>query len=370
VRIDPEFRALIAPLALEELAQLEANLEAHGCRDPLVVWRGYLIDGHNRYEICSRLKLEYRTVEIVLPSRAHVLLWIEENQLGRRNLTDDQRAHIGESVLERRAALARSERAKKGGRGKKKNPEAAVASKFRERAAVSKTARVSERKLRAIREIKKAAPELAAEIRAGTLTILKARAEIKRRKKQAVTQQIEAEAPQFPQGPFRVIVIDPPWQYDKRAEDPTHRARTPYPTMTLAELVEKVPVENLAHADSVLWLWTTNAFLREAFELLEAWKFTYRTLLTWGKDRMGVGDWLRGQTEHCLMATRGQAVINLTNQTTLLLAPMREHSRKPDEFFALVDRLCPGNRLELFARQERPGWSTWGAEKDKFQRAL
>jgi hypothetical protein len=93
--IDPEFQALISPLAAEEREQLEANLVAEGCRDPLVLWRGFLVDGHNRYEICTRRGIAYRTVEVALPSREHVLLWIEENQLGRRNLTDDQRSVIG-----------------------------------------------------------------------------------------------------------------------------------------------------------------------------------------------------------------------------------------------------------------------------------
>ncbi|MGA2513319.1 MAG: MT-A70 family methyltransferase, partial [Candidatus Limnocylindrales bacterium] len=90
--------------------------------------------------------------------------------------------------------------------------------------------------------------------------------------------------------------------------------------------------------------------------------FEPKTILTWAKDRMGTGDWLRGQTEHCLMCVRGHPTVTLTNQTTLLHGPMREHSRKPDEFFTLVESLCPGSKLELFAREARPGWAAWGAE--------
>jgi hypothetical protein len=124
VRIDPEFRALIAPLRDDEKEQLEANLKANGCRDPLVTWRGILIDGHSRYEICTRLKLAWRSVEMALASREHILLWIEENQLGRRNLTGDQRAMIADAILERRAKLAMSERGKKGrARGGDATPE-------------------------------------------------------------------------------------------------------------------------------------------------------------------------------------------------------------------------------------------------------
>ena len=93
------------------------------------------------------------------------------------------------------------------------------------------------------------------------------------------------------------------------------------------------------------------------------------TILTWVKHRMGLGDWLRGRTEHCLMAIRGKPVVTLTNQSTALDGPMREHSRKPDEFYTLVESLCPGNKCELFARQPREGWTTTGAEAAKFEAA-
>ncbi len=133
ITIDPEFKSLIAPLRPDELAQLEANIAEHGCRDSLVLWHGLLIDGHNRLDICERLGKPYKTVELALASREHVLLWIEENQWGRRNLTDDQRTVIAASVLKRRAKLQRAEQARKvgkqGGRGKKKTHEAASTSR-------------------------------------------------------------------------------------------------------------------------------------------------------------------------------------------------------------------------------------------------
>jgi N6-adenosine-specific RNA methylase IME4/ParB-like chromosome segregation protein Spo0J len=179
---------------------------------------------------------------------------------------------------------------------------------------------------------------------------------------------IAAEPPPLPTGPFRVIVADPPWAYDARSEDPSHRAANPYPQMSL-EAICAMPVASLAHDDAILWLWTTNSHMRDAFAVLDAWGFRHKTILTWAKDRMGTGDWLRGQTEHCLFAVRGRPVVTLTNQTTLLRGPLREHSRKPDEFHALVESLCPapeGGRLELFARQARPGWVVAGAEVGRF----
>src|ERR1035437_3039514 len=161
-------------------------------------------------------------------------------------------------------------------------------------------------------------------------------------------KELEAKSPKLPTGPFQVIVADPPWEYASGNS-------LPYPTMPLDEIRE-LPVQDLADQNAILWLWTTNTHLRAAFEIAEAWGFEYKTALTWVKDRMGTGEWLRGQTEHCLLAARGKPVFVHGSYTTVLNAARREHSRKPDEFYTLVEATCPGNRLELFARQARAGW--------------
>ncbi len=118
--------------------------------------------------------------------------------------------------------------------------------------------------------------------------------------------------------------------------------------------------------DCVLWCWTTHRFLPHAFPLLAAWGFDYKVTLTWVKDSFGVGRWLRSQSEFCLMAVRGRPVLDLTNQPTVLHAPRREHSRKPDEFYGLVDSLCVGRKLDIFSREPRLGWAQFGNELDKF----
>ena len=174
-------------------------------------------------------------------------------------------------------------------------------------------------------------------------------------------EAIRKEPPPLPEGPFRVIVCDPPWKYENRPDDPTHRAANPYPSMTIEE-ISKLPVGSRAHTDSVLWLWTTNAHIKEAFGIAEGWGFECKTIMTWGKDKMGLGDWLRGKTEHCLMCVKGKPIVQLTNQTTLLLAPAGEHSAKPEEFYSLVDALCPGSKLEMFQRKAREGWVGHGDE--------
>jgi N6-adenosine-specific RNA methylase IME4 len=182
-------------------------------------------------------------------------------------------------------------------------------------------------------------------------------------------KEIKREPPPLPnKGPYRVIVADPPWPYEMRKEDPSHRATHPFPQMSIEQICA-VDVGGIAHKDCVLWLWITNHhIIRCAATVLDAWGFQEKTILTWAKDRMGTGDWLRGQTEQCVMAVRGSPTIVLTNQTTLLHGPMRKNSQKPDEFYAFVEKLCPAPRYAyLFSREEREGWDMHGDEIQKEQ---
>ena len=117
---------------------------------------------------------------------------------------------------------------------------------------------------------------------------------------------IQTEPPPLPgNGSYRVIVVDPPWPGEVRAKDPSHRINCPYPAMSIEDICA-LPVSSIAHEDCVLWLWVTNHQVvnGDAVQVLVAWGFVGKTMLTWAKDRMGTGDWLRGQTEHCIMAVR------------------------------------------------------------------
>ncbi len=192
--------------------------------------------------------------------------------------------------------------------------------------------------------------------------------EVKLLDKRALAEEIRANPVITPDGRYQVIAIDPPWKYDSRAEDTTHRGKNLYPDMTV-EQIYAVPVPAKSQDDCVLWLWTTNAFMRDAFTCLDAWGFREKTILTWDKEILGLGDWLRNVTEHCIVAVRGRPIVSLTNQTTIIREKRREHSRKPEAFYSLVEALCPGSKLEMFAREKRPGWDSWGAEPEKFNAA-
>lgn len=179
------------------------------------------------------------------------------------------------------------------------------------------------------------------------------------------------------QGKYQCVVIDPPWFYKLRANDKTHRNRIPYQPMKIEEILA-LPIPQVScHTGSILFLWFTNNHMIEASQCLQTWGFTLKTILTWekvtasGTTHLGTGHWLRNATEHCALAVRGNvkafAGNTLTNQSSLLHARRREHSRKPDEFYQLVETLCPAmSKLEMFARESRQGWDCWGNEVKKF----
>jgi N6-adenosine-specific RNA methylase IME4 len=197
------------------------------------------------------------------------------------------------------------------------------------------------------------------DVRGGNKTLSEAKVAVRNQHRQAVADQIWREPQPLPKGPFRVIVVDPPWTYEIGGNS------LPYPTLSIDE-IKALPVPDLAEADCVLWLWTTNAHQRVAYDVLDAWGFQYKNTLTWVKDQIGTGHWLRGQTEHCLLAARGKPTFQAPSQGNAIHAPRRQHSRKLDEFYSLVEATSPGSRVELLSREPRKGWSAWGAEPNHF----
>lgn len=159
---------------------------------------------------------------------------------------------------------------------------------------------------------------------------------------------------------YRTILADPPWDVNQRGH---LGAEQHYDLMTL-EQIGTMPVGDLADDDAHLWLWVTNGTLRAGYDIAEAWGFTVRSPLTWVKFRLGLGAYLRNSTEHLLFATRGKAPVQYKAQPTWINAPVQDHSHKPEEQYALIERISPGPYLELFARRRQPGWDAWGNEVD------
>jgi len=118
--------------------------------------------------------------------------------------------------------------------------------------------------------------------------------------------------------------------------------------------------------DCVMWLWTTHRFLPDAFNLLDEWGFTYKATMVWDKKKMGMGHWLRMQAEFCLLGIKGNPPWDNTTYRDIMSASRREHSRKPDEFYVMVEELCTGRKLDFFSREQRPGWAQFGNDMEKF----
>jgi N6-adenosine-specific RNA methylase IME4 len=158
---------------------------------------------------------------------------------------------------------------------------------------------------------------------------------------------------------YRTIVADPPWRYIGQS---TSRATAPYDTMTLGELVA-LPVMDYVDDDCHLWLWTTNAFMEDAHRLQRAWGFKPVTIVTWCKPGPGVGYYVRNNTEHLLLGSRGRpAVPEHKPLASWYQWPRAAHSEKPAHAYDLIEQVSQPPFLELFARSQRLGWESWGNE--------
>jgi N6-adenosine-specific RNA methylase IME4 len=187
----------------------------------------------------------------------------------------------------------------------------------------------------------------------------------------------------LPRGHFKAILADPPWAFkcwDRSKRAASRGSVTPYESMDMGD-IRDLPVMSLCSPDCVLFMWAVWPMLPEAFRVLEAWGFEYKTCaFSWMKADpfrlfadeatiyMGLGYWTRANTEPCLLGTRGKPKRRDAGVRQGIIEPRREHSRKPDCVHQRIERLVDGPYLELFARQSRPGWTTWGNEATKFDK--
>lgn len=159
---------------------------------------------------------------------------------------------------------------------------------------------------------------------------------------------------------YKTILADPPWDINQKGKRGAIRH---YPLMPLDQ-IKAMPVADLSEENAHLYLWIPNGLLPEGLEVVKAWGFTYRSPIYWIKPRMTLGVYVRSASETCLFATRGRAPVKFHAQPNWLFAPLQDHSHKPEEQFAIIERLSDGPYLELFARRRQPGWDVWGNEID------
>lgn len=182
----------------------------------------------------------------------------------------------------------------------------------------------------------------------------------------------------LPRGHYGAILTDPPWSFKTwsgKTGTPHRTANDHYITTETVRLAD-LPVSDIAARDCALFMWVVDSHLDQALDLGKAWgfefktrAFTWRKLTSTGAAKIGMGYWTRKQTELCLLFTRGKVSRKDKGVREVIDAPRREHSRKPDEQYARIERLVAGPYLELFGRQSRPGWDVWGNETTKFDEA-
>lgn len=379
MEVKEEFKNLIPALSAEEYAQLEANILEEGIREPIITWNGYIIDGHNRFSIAQRFDLEYKTTSKYFSSEESVKEWMILNQFGRRNLSNYQRSVLAlelEEVFSKKAKEKQLSSLKKGTSvpqiSAKREP-------IETRKELSKVASVSHDTISKVKKIQEKAPEeVKAKLATGEVSINAAYKEIKKEEKkeerdkkiQEVKQKIETENLTTLDKKYHVIAIDPPWAYNEKGgfssddyDAQNNRGAVDYPTMTV-EQIKKIEIPSAE--DSVLFLWTTHAFLRDSFDIMKEWGFEYKATIVWDKVKMGMGRNVRMQVEFCLLGIKGKPIIQGSSERDIITEPRREHSRKPEAFYEMVERMCIGNKLDYFSRQTRKNWEHYGAEQGQF----
>jgi N6-adenosine-specific RNA methylase IME4 len=365
-----------------EFDELVADIKANGLNQCIELYEGKILDGRNRYRAClaagvEPLAVQYRGDDPVG--------YVISANLRRRHLDESQRAMVAAKLATLKLGDNQHSEGLPIGRG-------------------SELLNVGERSVARAREVQEfGAPELVDAVERGAVSvsaaadiatqpieeqreivargeraILRAAQDIRARKAEIRrAERIERLAATCNQNtPFpsdrryAVLCADPPWHFEVYNEESgvERAAGNYYPTMSLDEICA-LPVLSLAAPDAILFMWTTAPHLQESFQVLAAWGFEYKTNAVWVKDKIGLGYFVRNQHELLLVATRGDmpSPSPANRPPSVISAPRREHSRKPDEAYALIEAMYPAlPKLELFARQRRPGWDVWGNETDKF----
>lgn len=366
LEIDNEFKALIPELSEIEFTQLEENILENGCLDSIKVWDNLIIDGHNRFEICETHGIDYRTFQIEFNHRDEVKAWIIRNQFGRRNLSAYTRSILALKLEDIISLQARARQAHGlTGPGKTLMQKSAEAINTRDE--LAQIAGVSHDTISKVKVIEERGTDDQKErLASGEESINAVYTKIKFAEQDALRLERfkNTKQPDLPDKKYRVIYADPPWQYGADFMDKYGHVGGHYKTMPVDEICN-LPISELAAEDSVLFLWATSPQLQEAFKVIDAWSFTYKTSFVWYKVRHNFGYYNSVRHEFLLIATRGKCRpdIKKLHDSVVTIKRVGKHSEKPIYFRELIDKLyIYGKKIELFAREKVKGWDTWGAE--------
>jgi len=357
--IDNEFKNLIPPLTKEEYQQLEKNIiDAGEAWESIKTWNGIIVDGHNRYEICTRLNLPFTTSEKVFDDRNQVLNWIIDNQLGRHNLAPWQ------------MSILRGKRYNAEKQDKYSHPKSGDQFDHRKTSEkLSEQYGVSAPTIRrdgnfAIAAEKASELEDVPVMQLTKEQILQVAREINREKQSSRRKNQIAETPTIPDGKYNVIYADPPWKYTF-GFDIHGAADRHYKTLSPQEIAD-LPVQSLFEDNAVLFMWATSPKLEDAFTVINGWGFEYKTSFIWDKVKHNMGHYNSVRHEFLLICTKGSFPKQSDTLIDSVVSIERsdEHSEKPEEFRKIIEDMYPlSKKIELFSRKKDiPGWKTWGNE--------
>ncbi len=370
LKIDKELKELIPPLAEDEIKQLENNLLNEGWRDNerIVTWNNTIVDGHNRYSVCTKHNIPFKIQEKEFADKNSVILWMIDNQLGRRNIPDYARVELNlrkEDILKPIA---------KENQGKRTDlvPELAQSNMGRVREKIAEVSKVSHGTVDKVKFIRdNADEETKSKLRSGNkeLSINKVYQNLKAQEKRQKALESVKDAPKLEatEKKYKIILADPPWKYFAGGNK---NQSIHYPNMEIEE-IKNLPVSKLADDDCILFMWVTFPILPEVFSIMEAWGFRYATVgFNWVKRQkkgdgwfFGLGNWTRSNSELCLIGVKGHPIRQSASISQVIDTPIEEHSKKPDCVRDKIVELCGDiPRIELFARQKVEGWDVWGNE--------
>jgi len=381
LEIKEEFKKLIPALTAEEFKQLEQNCLDEGIREKIITWNGFIIDGHNRYEIATRWNLEYQSESKYFNNENDVKEWMINNQFGRRNLSNYQRSVLAlalESVFSEKAKEQQIE----GGKNKVVQISEQAPMERKAITQIGKIANVSHDTIAKVKKIEAVAtPEVKAQLSTGEVSINQVYQEIKKEEKQEVIREKKKEYEQRietvsnnefkvdifnTENKFRIIYADPAWSYNDKQDTPQLGGATKhYDTMSVSEICS-LPVNEISEKDSVLFLWVTSPLLEDAFTVIKSWGFKYKTSFVWDKVKHNMGHYNSVRHEFLLIATKGSCVPDNKKlyDSVQTIERNDNHSEKPIEFLNIIDDIYNyGNKLEMFCRNiKKDKWYGWGNE--------
>jgi len=342
---------------LGDIESLAASIKGLGLLHPIVVRPdGRLIAGERRLAACKRLG--WKSVPVTYVNLKEVVRGEFAENAFRKDFLPSEIDAIRRAIepLERKAAKDRQRQHGRTAPGRRKHSGKVSTSDGRTRDRIGAFAGISGRSLAKIQTIVEAAERKPR--RFGPLL-----AELDRTRRidsvyrtlRRMQDEDKRLAVKPLKGKFSTLCIDPPWAYVAG-----ERAQLAYATMSQKELLA-LPVATWADERAHLYLWSTNANLPDAFQLMEAYGFKFMTMLTWVKPSFGLGTYFRTSTEHVLFGVRGRLLTRARNLGTHFTAPKTRHSEKPDIFYRLVERASYPPYLDVFARKRRPGWTVWGS---------